>query len=110
MSAHNAPDALKDAVLSVAPVQPLGPDPSWREGNVQDSADSVRNADLSGQRIGFAIERSVREAAEELYQAGFAPQLATALELPKTSKDLRASTLVATLIISNATLLHHRLR
>ena len=110
MSAHNAPDALKDAVLSVAPVQPLGPDPSWREGNVQDSADSGRNADLSGQRIGFAIERSVREAAEELYQAGFAPQLATALELPKTSKDLRASTLVATLIISNAALLHHRLR
>ena len=91
-------------------MQPLGRDPSWREGIVEELADGTRNANFSGQGVGFALEHSVREAAEELYQAGYAPQLATALDLPITSKDLRASTLVATLIISNAALLHHRLR
>lgn len=110
MSSHNAQDPVKDAVLSIASVQPLGCGPGWREGIVENSADGIRNADLCGQRIGFAIEHTVREAAEEFYQAGYAPQLATALELPNTSKDLRASTLVATLIIANAALLHHRLR
>lgn len=110
LSARTAQDALEHAVLSFASVQPLGRDPSWREGTVEDLADSIRNADLSRQRVGFAIEHCVREAADELYQAGYAPQLATALALPKTNKDLRASTLVAALILSNAALLHHRLR
>lgn len=110
LSARTAQDALENAVLSFASVQTLGRDPSWRKGTVEDLADSIRNADLSRQRVGFAIEQSVREAAEELYQAGYGPELATALALPKTSKDLRASTLVAALILSNAALLHHRLR
>ena len=109
-SARTAQNALKNAILSFASVQPLGQDPTWREGTVEDLADSIRNADLSRQRVGFAIGQSVRKAADELYQAGYAPQLATALALPKTSKDLRASTLVAALILSNAALLHHRLR
>ena len=110
MSARSTQGPPRDAVLSVAAIPPLGRDPSWREGTVDNLADSVRNADLSGERVGFAIEHSVRTAAEELYQAGYAPQLATALELTETSKDLRASTLVAALMLSNAALLHHRLR
>ena len=109
-SARIAQDALENAVLSFASVQPFGRDPSWREGTVEDLADSIRNADLSRQRVGFAIEHCVREAADDLYLAGYAPRLATALALPRTSKDLRASTLVAALILSNASLLHHRLR
>lgn len=110
MSAHNTQHAPKDGDLSFGSVQSLGHDPAWREGIVENSADRIWKADLSGQRVACAIEHSVREAAEELYQAGYAPQLATALELPNTSKDLRASTLVATLLMSNAALLHHRLR
>ena len=110
LSAQAAENALKDAALTFAPVQPLGGDPSWREGTVEDFADSIRNADPSRQRVGIAIEQCVREAAEELYRAGYGPQLATALALPKTSKDLRASTLVAALMLSNGALLHHRLR
>lgn len=110
LSARAVQNALKNATLTFAPVQPLGHDPSWREGTLEDFADSIRNADPSRQRVGIAIEQCVREAAEELYRAGYAPQLATALALPKTSKDLRASTRVAALMLSNAALLHHRLR
>ena len=109
-SARAARDALRESTLAFASIQSFGRDPTWREGTVADLADSLRNADLSRQRVAFAVERCVREAAEEFFQAGCGPELASALALPKTSKDLRAATLVASLMLSNAALLHHRLR
>ena len=109
-SARAAQDALRESTLAFASIRYFGRDPTWREGTVADLADSLRNAGLSRQRVAFAVERCVREAAEEFFQAGCGPELAAALALPKTSKDMRSATLVASLMLSNAALLHHRLR
>ena len=86
----------------------IGREPTWREGTVADFADSLRNADLSRQRVADTIEHTVRKAADMLL--GCAPELASALALPRTRKDLKAASLVAALMLSNAALLHHRLR
>ena len=83
---------------------------TWREGSVADLADSLRNADLSRRLVADAIENTVRKVADMLLDYGCAPDLASALALPKRSKDLRAASLVAALMLSNAALLHHRLR
>ena len=102
--------ALAKSTIAFAPVQLFGREATWREGSVADLADSLRNADLSRQRIADAIEHTVRKVAAMLFDYGCAPDLASALALPKTSKDLRAAPLVAALMLSNAALLHHRLR
>ena len=101
---------LAESTIAFAPVQLFAREATWREGSVADLADSLRNADLSHQRIADAIEHTVREVAAMLFDYGCAPALASALALPKTSKDLRAAPLVAALMLSNAALLHHRLR
>ena len=103
--------ALADCTLAFAPVQRVGRAPAWHEGSVGDLADSLRNADLSRQRVGDVIEYTVRAAAESLLDSGSATALATALALPKsTAADIRIAPLIASLILSNAALLHHRLR
>ena len=89
-------------------MQRFGREPTWREGSVADFADSLRNADLSRQLVADTIEYTVRKAADMLH--GCAPDLASALVLPKRKEDLRAASLVAALMLSNAALLHHRLR
>ena len=101
---------LAESTIAFAPVQLFAREATWREGSVADLADSLRNADLSRQRIADAIEHTVREVAAMLFDYGCATALASALALPKTSKDLRAAPLVAALMLSNAALLHHRLR
>ena len=102
---------LSGATLAFAPVYRIGREWAWKEGSVADLADSLRNADLSRQRVADVIEHTVREAAASLLESGSAPLLATALALPKsTDADLRTAPLVASLILSNAALLHHRLR
>ena len=101
---------LAESTIAFAPVQLFAREATWREGSVADLADSLRNADLSRQRIADVIEHTVREVAAMLFDYGCAPALASALALPKTSKDLRAAPLVAALMLSNAALLHHRLR
>ncbi len=103
-------ESLTKASLAFAPVYRYGGKPSWREGSVGDFANSLRNSDLSRRRVADTIEHSVRRAAEALYELGCARALAQALALPHTSKDLKAGSLVASLVLSNATLLHHRLR
>ena len=100
-------DDLAESIIAFAPVF-LGREPTWREGTVADFADSLRNADLSRQRVADTIEHTVRKAADMLL--GCAPELASALALPRTRKDLKAASLVAALMLSNAALLHHRLR
>ena len=107
VSAKTTQDALSKSIFSFAPVL-LGRETMWREGTVADFADSLRNADLSRQRVADTIEHTVRKAADMLL--GCAPELASALALPKTRKDLKAASLVAALMLSNAALLHHRLR
>ena len=110
LSAQATKNALAESTIAFAPVRRFGQEPVWREGSVADLADSLRNADLSRQRVAEAVEHTVREAADMLLDYGCAPALASALALPKTNKDLRAASLVAALILSNAALLHHRLR
>ena len=110
VSAQATKNALTEAVIAFAPVERSGREPMWREGSVADLADSLRNADLSRQLIADAIEHTVRKAADMLLDYGCAPDLASALALPKRSKDLSAASLVAALMLSNAALLHHRLR
>ena len=83
---------------------------TWREGTVADLANTLLNTDLSQKWVADTIEHNVREAAEMLSSTGCAPDLADALALPKTGKELQAATLVASLMLSNAALLHHRLR
>lgn len=110
LSAQATQRALAESTIAFAPVNRYSGDLIWREGSVADLADSLRNADLSRQRVADTIAYTVREAAEMLFSFGCAPDLAMALALPKTSKDFRAASLVASLMLSNAALLHHRLR
>ena len=119
VSAQSTQNTLAESTIAFAPVQRFGQEPTWREGSVADLADSLRNADLSRQRIADAIEYTVRVVAgmfldsgcdTEREPGGSAPDLASALALPKTSKDFRAASLVAALMLSNGALLHHRLR
>ena len=109
-SAPIAQKALQEATLAFAPIEHFDGDPAWREGTVSDLADRLRDPDLARKRVALAIERTVRDAAEQLFQAGCSPELASALALPKVNKDLRAAALIAALMLSNAALLHHRLR
>ena len=108
VSAQATKNALAEATIAFAPVQRFGREPTWREGSVADLADSLRNADLSRQLVADTIEYTVRKAADMLH--GCAPDLASALVLPKRNEDLQAASLVAALMLSNAALLHHRLR
>ena len=108
VSAQATKNALAEATIAFAPVQRFGRETTWREGSVADFADSLRNADLSRQLVADTIEYTVRKAAGMLH--GCAPDLASALALPKRKKDLQAASLVAALMLSNAALLHHRLR
>ncbi len=105
-----ASQAVTEASVSFAPVRRLGGEPTWRKGTVQDFIDSLRNVEWSRQRVSDAIEQTVRDAAELLFAGGCAPALAGALALPRREEDLRAASLVAALMLSNAALLHHRLR
>ena len=110
VSAQATHNALAESIIAFAPVQHFVREPTWREGSVADFADSLRNADLSRQLIADTIEYTVRKAADMLLNYGHAPDLASALALPKRKEDLRAASLVAALMLSNAALLHHRLR
>ena len=111
IDSESTKQALASCNLIFAPVQRIRRPPAWHKGTVADLADSLRNADLSRQRVGDVLEYTIREAAESLFEYGTARLLATALALPKsTEADLRAAPLIASLILSNAALLHHRLR
>ena len=106
--------------LWFAPVTRVSKAPTWREGSVQEFASVLFQNDLPQSNVADAIEYSVRQAADlisdrTLFSPAQAeklpPLLAEALALPsKTPKDKRAAVLIATLMISNAALLHHRLR
>ena len=109
-SAQATQSALDEARIAFAPVSRVGATPTWREGTVADLAKTLLNTDLSQASVADAIEYAVRQAETLLFEAGCAPALADALALPKTAKDLRAATLIAALMLSNAALLHHRLR
>ena len=110
VSAQATQNALAISTIAFAPVQRYGQEPTWREGSIADLADSLRNADLSRHRIADAIEYTVRKVANLLLDQDCAPALANALALPKTSRTYKAASLVASLMLSNAALLHHRLR
>lgn len=106
--------------LWFAPVTRVGKAPTWREGSVQEFASVLFQNDLPQSNVADAIEYSVRQAADlisdrTLFSPDQAeilpPLLAEALALPsKTPKDKRAAVLIAALMVSNAALLHHRLR
>ena len=101
---------LAESIIAFAAIQRFGDGPVWREGTVADLADSLRDADLTRQRVLESIEGSVRDAAELLRQGGAAEKLAGALTIPAKGKDLRAAPLIAAMVLSNAALLHRRLR
>ena len=103
--------------LCFAHVTRVGKTPTWREGSVQEFASVLFQNDLPQSNVADAIEYSVRQAADfiqsdrELFSKNFAPLLAKALALPSgTERDNRAAVLIAALMVSNAALLHHRLR
>ena len=102
--------ALRQATISFAPIRRFGPPPTWREGSPADFANSLRHSDLPRQRVAETVDQIVRETAATLTRQGCAPKLASALALPTTKRDLEAAALIASLILSNAALLHHRLR
>ena len=110
VSAQATQKALAESTIAFAPVRLFGGEPTWREGTVSDLADSLRNTDLSRQLVADSIEYTVREVADMLFRDGCTPELAAALALPKRKEDLRAASLVAALMLSNAALLHQRLR
>ena len=103
--------------LCFAHVTRVGKAPTWREGSVQEFASVLFQNDLPQSNVADAIEYSVRQAADfiqsdrELFSKNFTPLLAKALALPSgTERDNRAAVLIAALMVSNAALLHHRLR
>lgn len=102
--------ALSESEIAFAPVPRFGPSSAWRVGTIDDLAYSLRHADVPRRRVAETIEHTVREAAEVLSSQGLAPTLADVLVLPKTDEDLKASPLIAALMLSNAALLHQRLR
>ncbi len=102
--------ALASSEIAFTPVPRFGPPSTWRVGTIDDLASSLRHADVSRRRVAETIEHTVREAAEILSEQGCAPTLADALALPKTDQDLQAAPLIAALMLSNAALLHQRLR
>ena len=102
--------ALKEAPISFAPVRRFGPLPAWRQGSLADFANTLRHSDLPRQRVAETVDQIVRETAATLTRLGCAPRLASALALPTTKRDLQAAALIASLVLSNAALLHHRLR
>ena len=111
VSAHETQEALARATIAFAPVRRTDSKTTWREGTVADLANSLRNTDLSRQRVADEIEHTVRAAAKLLYVEDCAKAVANALTLPNTKdKDLRAAALVGSLILSNAALIHQRLR
>ena len=113
-------DMANTQQLWFAPVTRIGRVPTWREGSVQEFASVLFQNDLPHSNVADAIEYSVRQAADlisdrTLFSPDQAeklpPLLAAALALPsKTQKDKRAAVLIAALMVSNAALLHHRLR
>ena len=104
-------NALASCTLWFAHVQRVAGMPTWQEGSVDDLANSIRKGDVARKRIGDAIKYSVREAAKSLFENGSAPILATALAVPRsTAADLRNTPLIGSLILSNALLMHQRLR
>ena len=109
-SAQETQKALAESEITFAPAMRVDSNVTWREGTAADLADTLLNTDLSQKRVADSIEHTVRESADMLFAAECAPVLADALALPKTAKDLRAAALIASLILSNAALLHHRLR
>ena len=106
--------------LCFAHVTRVGKTPTWREGSVQEFASVLFQNDLPQSNVADAIEYSVRQAADlisdrtlfgPVQAEKLPPLLAEALALPsKTPKDKRAAVLIAALMVSNAALLHHRLR
>ena len=102
--------ALANSEIAFAPVPRFGSSTTWRVGTIDDLASSLRHADVPRRRVAETIEHTVREAAEILERQGSSQALADALALPKTGEDLKASPLIAALILSNAALLHQRLR
>lgn len=102
--------ALAKSEISFAPIPRFGPPSTWRNGRIKDLAASLRHADVPRRRVAETIEHTVREAAELLARQECTQDLARALALPKTGQDLKASPLIAALMLSNAALLHHRLR
>ncbi len=111
VSAHETQEALASASIAFAPVRRTDSKTTWREGTVADLANSLRNTDLSRQRVADEIEWTVRKAAKLLYVQDCAKVVANALTLPNVKdKDLRAAALVGSLILSNAALIHQRLR
>ena len=110
VTAPAAQDALSGLTIAFAPVRRYGNRSTWCEGSVADLADSLRNADLSRQRVADTVAYIGRNVAEALCSCGCAADLARALALSETSKALNAAALVASLMLSNASQLHHRLR
>ena len=106
--------------LWFAPVTRVGTAPTWREGSVREFTSILFENDLPQSNVADAIEYSVRQAADLLSDRTLfspdqteilPPLLAEALALPSnTPKDKRAAVLIAALMVSNAALLHHRLR
>ena len=102
--------SLRSSELTFAPVQRTGT-PVWRLGSVSDLGDMLLSAELSKPGIVDSIEHAVRTAAELVHLAGCSLNIAKALALPsKSPKDFKAAALVGSLMLSNASLLHRRLR
>ena len=110
VSSKATQEALAKSQVAFAPVPRFGPSSEWRVGTIDDLASSLRHADVSRRRVAETIEHTVREAAETLSRQGCARTLAEALALPKTDQELKAAPLIAALMLSNAALLHQRLR
>jgi len=64
VSAQETQEALARASIAFAPVRRTDSKATWREGTVADLANSLRNTDLSRQRVADEIEHTVRATAK----------------------------------------------
>ena len=95
--------ALAKCMLSFAPVQRVGRAPAWHKGSVGDLVESLRNADLSRQRVGDVIEYTCSRGGGIIarQRLGYGPRNRSGPpEINSCGSPPRP--LIASLILSNA--------
>ena len=113
ISESKVEEQLAAASLSFAAVPPhAAGQPVWRQGTVDDLAQVLHRADLPQRHVAERIAVAVAKTSAAIAQRPtWARAMAESLNLPRTkSKDLRKAAHIAALMLSNAMLIHHRLR
>ena len=113
ISESKVKERMATAIISFAAVPPhAAGKPVWRKGTVDDLAQVLHRDDLTQRHVTEHIAVAVAKTSTAIVQMpAWALAVAESLNLPRTkSEDLRKAARIAALMLSNAMLIHHRLR